>query len=108
MGSASRLQRQWQWSPSASREREREAAFAALDSHMLAESPELHTYVLGLSQTLNVKGELNMAETLTPEIVMAYGKRIRELIIEAGTPEERVAVFFFKRRRPNINRNRGV
>jgi hypothetical protein len=32
-----------------------------------------------------------MAETLTPETVMEYGKRIRELIIETGTPEERLA-----------------
>ena len=32
-----------------------------------------------------------MAETLTPEKVMEYGKRIRELIIETGTPEERLA-----------------
>ena len=32
-----------------------------------------------------------MAETLTPEKVMEYGKRIRELIIETGTPEQRLA-----------------
>ena len=75
----------------ASRDREREAAFAALDRQLLEESPELRAYVLGLSQTINVKGELNMAETLTPEKVMEYGKRIRELIIETGTPEERLA-----------------
>ena len=31
-----------------------------------------------------------MAETLTPEKVMEYGKRIRDLIIESGTPEQRL------------------
>ena len=75
----------------ASRDREREAGFAALDRRVLEESLDLHVYVLGLMQTLNVKGELDMAETLTPERVMEYGKRIRELIIETGTPEERLA-----------------
>ncbi len=75
----------------ASREREREAGFAALDRYVFEESLDLHAYVLGLSRTLNVKGELDMAETLTPEKVMEYGKRIRELIIETGTPEERLA-----------------
>lgn len=75
----------------ASRDRERDAAFAALDRHLFKESPELGAYVLGLMQTFNVKGELNMAETLTPEKVMEYGKRIQELIIEAGTPEQRLA-----------------
>ena len=75
----------------ASRDREREAGFAALDRRVLEESLDLHVYVLGLMQTLNVKGELNMAETLTPETVMEYGKRIREFIIETGTPEERLA-----------------
>ncbi|MDE0199747.1 MAG: hypothetical protein OXK78_16195 [Caldilineaceae bacterium] len=75
----------------ASRKQEREAGFASLDRHVFAESMELHAYVLGLSQTLNVKGELSMAEVLTPEKVMEYGMRIRELIFETGTPEERLA-----------------
>ena len=32
-----------------------------------------------------------MAEVLTPEKVLAYGKRMRELVFETGTPEERLA-----------------
>ena len=75
----------------ASRMQEREAGFASLDRHLFAESMELHAYVLGLSQTLIVKGELSMAEALTPEKVMEYGMRIRELIFETGTPSERLA-----------------
>jgi len=75
----------------ASRKRERDAGFASLDRHVFAESLELHAYVLGLSQTLDEKGELNMAEVLTPEKVLEYGKRIREFVFESGTPEERLA-----------------
>ena len=75
----------------ASRKSERDAGFASLDRHVLAESLEMHAYVLGLSQTFDVKGELNMAEVLTPEKVIEYGMRIRELIFETGTPEERLA-----------------
>lgn len=75
----------------ASRKQERDAAFASLYRDETAESTELHAYVLGLSQTLNVKGELNMAEALTPEKVLEYGKRIRELVFETGTLEERLA-----------------
>jgi len=51
----------------------------------------MYAYVLGLRQTLNVKGELNMAEVLTPEKVLEYGKKIRQLVFETGTPEERLA-----------------
>lgn len=75
----------------ASRKQEREAGFASLDRDVFADSIELHAYVLGLSQTFSVKGGLNMAEVLTPEKVMEYGMRIRELIFETGTPEERLA-----------------
>ena len=32
-----------------------------------------------------------MAEVLTPEKVLEYGMRVRELIFESGTPEERLA-----------------
>ena len=32
-----------------------------------------------------------MAEALTPEKVLEYGKRIRELVFETGTLEERLA-----------------
>ena len=32
-----------------------------------------------------------MAEVITPEKVLAYGRRIRELVFETGTPEERLA-----------------
>lgn len=75
----------------ASRKQEREAGFASLARYVFAESMELHAYALGLSQTLSVKGELNMAEVLTPEKVLEYGKRIRELVFETGTLEERLA-----------------
>ncbi len=75
----------------ASRGQEREAAFASLDKSVLAESTDMYAYVLGLRQTLNVKGELDMAEGLTPEKVLEYGKRIRQLVFETGTPEERLA-----------------
>ena len=75
----------------ASREQEREAAFASLDKSVLADSVDMHAYVLGLRQALNVKGELDMAEVLTPEKVLEYGKKIRQLIFETGTREERLA-----------------
>ena len=75
----------------ASREQEREAAFASLDKSVLADSVDMHAYVLGLRQTLNVKGELDMAEVLTPEKVLEYGKKIRQFIFETGTREERLA-----------------
>lgn len=83
----------------ASRKQERDAGLASLDRNVFAESTELHAYVLGLSQTLSVKGELNMAEVLTPEKVLEYGKRIRELVFETGTLEERLAGLSFKERR---------
>ena len=75
----------------ASREQEREAGFASLEKSVLAESSDMHAYVLGLRQTLNVKGGSIMAEVLTPEKVLEYGKRIRQLVFETGTPEERLA-----------------
>ena len=83
----------------ASRKQERDAGLASLDRNVFAESTEFHAYVLGLSQTLSVKGELNMAEVLTPEKVLEYGKRIRELVFETGTLEERLAGLSFKERR---------
>ena len=75
----------------ASRQQERNAGFASLDSSVFADSTDLHAYVLGLRQTLKVEGETSMAEVLTPEKVLEYGKRIRELVFETGTPEERLA-----------------
>jgi hypothetical protein len=75
----------------ASREQEREAGFASLEKSVLAESSDMHAYVLGLRQTLNVKGGSTMAEVLTPEKVLEYGKKIRQLVFETGTPEERLA-----------------
>ena len=75
----------------ASRQQERSAGFASLDSSVFADSTDLHAYVLGLSQTLNVEGDMDMAEVLTPEKVLEYGKRIRELVFETGTPEEKLA-----------------
>ena len=75
----------------ASRAQERDAGFASLERSVLAESVDMHAFVLGLRQTLNVKGELNMAEVLTPEKVLEYGRRIRQLVFETGTPEEKLA-----------------
>ena len=51
---------------------------------------DMHAYVLGLRQTLNVKGGSIMAEVLTPEKVLEYGRKIRQLVFETGTPEERL------------------
>ena len=75
----------------ASREQERDAGFASLEKSVLAESSDMHAYVLGLRQTLNVKGGSTMAEVLTPEKVLEYGRRIRQLVFETGTLEERLA-----------------
>ncbi len=75
----------------ASRKQERESGFAALARSGIAESTDFHAYILGLTQTLDVKGDTGMAEVLTPEKVLAYGKRMRELVFETGTPEERLA-----------------
>ena len=75
----------------ASREQERDVGFASLDRSVWAESVDMYAYVLGLRQTLNVKGELNMAEVLTPEKVLEYGRKIRQLVFETGTPEEKLA-----------------
>jgi hypothetical protein len=74
----------------ASRAQERDAGFASLERSVLAESVDIHAFVLGLRQTLNVKGELAMAEVLTPEKVLEYGRKIRQLVFETGTPEERL------------------
>ena len=83
----------------ASRAQERDAGFASLEKSVLAESVDMHAYVLGLRQTLNVKGESNMAEVLTPEKVLEYGRKIRQLVFETGTPEERLAGLSAEERR---------
>ena len=44
-----------------------------------------------------------MAEVLTPDKVMEYGMRIRELIFETGTPEERLAGLGIKERRAGLS-----
>ena len=75
----------------ASLKRERDAGIASLDREVFGDSTELHAYVLGLRQTFSAKGESNMAEVITPEKVLKYGRRIRELVFETGTPEERLA-----------------
>ncbi len=72
----------------ASREREREAAFAALDAPVVAESPRLQVYMVGLQRALDVKGEIEMAEVLTPEKVMEIGEKVRQRILELATPDE--------------------
>ena len=74
----------------ASRKRQREAGFASLDKSVLTESSDLRAYVLGLRETLNVKGEWDMAQPPTPEQVLEYGKKIRQLIFETGTSAERL------------------
>ena len=83
----------------ASRQQEREAGFGSLDRAVLAESSDLRAYILGLRETLNVKGEWEMAEVPTPEMVLEYGKKIRQLIFETGTPEERLAGLSAEERR---------
>ncbi len=75
----------------ASRAQEREAAFAALDSPTITESVPLHAYMMGLQQTLEVKGEGDMAELLTPDKIMEIGEEIRQRILETATLEEKLA-----------------
>lgn len=75
----------------ASREQEREAAFAALDAPTLTESPPLYAFMIGLQRTMDVKGESNMAELMTPDKIMEIGEEIRQRVLETATPEERLA-----------------
>ena len=75
----------------ASREQERGAAFAALDSPTITESVPLHAYMMGLQQTLELKGEGDMAELLTPDRIMEIGEEIRQRVLETATPEEKLA-----------------
>ena len=75
----------------ASREQEREAAFGALAVPEVTISPQLHAYVFGLQETLEVKGESNMAEMLTPDKIMEIGEKIRQRVLETATPEEKLA-----------------
>ena len=75
----------------ASREQEREAAFAALNSPTVTMTPQLHAYMFGLQETLEVKGEINMAEILTPDKIMEIGEKIRQRVLETATPEEKLA-----------------
>ena len=75
----------------ASREREREAAFEALSAPEVTISSQLHAYMFGLQETLEVKGESKMAEMLTPDRIMEIGEKIRQRVLDAATPEERLA-----------------
>ena len=75
----------------ASREQEREAAFATLNELPTAESSDLHAFVFGLQKTLEVKGESEMAEILTPDMIMEIGEKIRQRAIETASSEERLA-----------------
>ena len=75
----------------ASREREREAAFEALSAPEVTISSQLHAYMFGLQETLEVKGESDMAEMLTPDRIMEIGEKIRQRVLDAATPEERLA-----------------
>ena len=75
----------------ASRKQEREAAFATLAAPTVTMSPQLHAYMFGLQETLEVKGGRDMAEMLTPDKIMEIGEKIRQRVLETATPEERVA-----------------
>lgn len=75
----------------ASRGPERAAAYAALDSPTITESVPLHAYMMGLQQTLELKGEGDMAELLTPDRIMKIGEEIRQRVLETATPEEKLA-----------------
>ena len=75
----------------ASLEQEREAAFAALNASPVTESSSLHAYIAGLQQTLEVKGESDMAEILTPDMIMEIGEKVRKRVLETATPEEKLA-----------------
>ena len=73
----------------ASREREREAAFEALSApEVTIAIARLHVWS---ARTLEVKGESNMAEMLTPDRIMEIGEKIRQRVLDAATPEERLA-----------------
>lgn len=80
----------------ASRRSVRESAFARLqnmDWDVLGES--LWEFVIGLHERINVQGG-NMAEVvapegLTPERIMALGKKVRRSLLATLTPEERLA-----------------
>ena len=71
----------------ASQGKEREAAFAALDAPTVEDSPHLEAYVLGLKATMEVKGDPEMIEGLTPEKVMELGEKIRDYVLETTRPE---------------------
>ena len=75
----------------ASREQEREAAIAALDAPTITESAPLYAYMMGLQRTLDVKGESDMAELLTPDKILEIGEEIRQRVLETATPEEKLA-----------------
>ncbi|MYC94912.1 MAG: hypothetical protein F4X14_08065 [Caldilineaceae bacterium SB0661_bin_32] len=75
----------------ASREQERKAAFGALAATEVTMSPQLHAYMFGLQETLEVKGEIDMAEMLTPDKIMEIGEKIRQRVLETATPEEKLA-----------------
>ena len=75
----------------ASRKQEREAAFEALAAPVVTMSPQLYAYMFGLQETLEVKGESDMAEMLTPDKIMEIGEKIRQRVLETATPEEKLA-----------------
>ena len=66
-------------------------AFEALAAPVVTMSPQLHAYMFGLQETLEVKGESDMAEMLTPDKIMEIGEKIRQRVLETATPEEILA-----------------
>ncbi len=63
----------------------------ALSEPEVTISSQLHAYMFGLQETLDVMGESNMAEMLTPDRIMEIGEKIRQRVLDAATPEERLA-----------------
>lgn len=75
----------------ASRKKVRETAFATLDRSMIAETPGLELFLVGLHKAMGLKGETEMAEVLTTEKLMEIGEKVRTRILELATPEEILA-----------------
>ncbi len=80
----------------ASQRRVRESAFTRLqnlDWDELGDS--LWEFVIGLHERINVQGdnmtEVIASEGLTPEKIMALGKKVRQSLLATLTPEERLA-----------------
>ena len=58
---------------------------------MIAETPGLELFLVGLHKAMGLKGETEMAEVLTTEKLMEIGEKVRTRILELATPEEILA-----------------